>query len=116
MSDKELNDLFLKITEYGYLKSKFGLYCGQHQDDLAEEFRLKAEKKLEEIINLMPRRLSEDEFWEKAWDGMERFLMGFCPKCPYKEECENLPDVDDGGLDCASFLREKYKEYLEGKG
>lgn len=55
--------------------------------------------------------MSEDKFWKMAFEFIERGLTGACNKCPYKEECGKLPAIEDGGIDCATFLMQKFCEY-----
>ena len=56
--------------------------------------------------------MSEDKFWQFAFDTIENEMVDRCNSCPYQEKCKALPEEDD--TDCASFLRQMFLEY-EGR-
>lgn len=55
--------------------------------------------------------MSEDKFWQFAFDTIEKEMVGRCKSCPYQKQCESEQDET---IDCASFLRQMFLEY-EGR-
>lgn len=104
MNERFNDDLILKIAAYGFWKQMQGKYGDESCADYSHELFMEIQKMTKRIP------MSEEVFWKQCWETIEKSMVGNCGKCPFREECESLPDVEDGGEDCASFLRRKYDE------
>ena len=57
-----------------------------------------------------PKSADVKKFWKKAFNLIETGMVGNCRCCPYEARCKELPSIEEGGVDCATFLRGMYDE------
>lgn len=56
--------------------------------------------------------MTEDKFWQECFDVIEVSMVGRCRECPYEDKCHKEPSIEDGGDDCATFLMNRFKDFV----